>query len=73
MNTVYNNRAGSTTIQRIALQDPGHDTSVMAVIKVGTIAPRARIEPTSLVLYSRPAPLHHLSSLMSPLYPMLIC
>ena len=37
-------------------------TSVMRVMKMGNIVPRARIRPRSLAL-------HHLGSLMSPLCP----
>ena len=33
------------------VQDPGHSTSVVVVMKMGNIAPRARIESTSLAFW----------------------
>ena len=43
----------------------------MGVMKRGNIAPRVRIEPTSLELWASALPLHHIGSLMSPLFPRL--
>ena len=51
------------------VQDPGHSTSVMGVMKMGNIVPRARIKPTSLTFWVSVLPVHHVASLMSPLYP----
>ena len=36
---------------------------------MGNIVPRAGIEPTYLVFQASVLPLHHVGSLMSPLYP----
>ena len=44
-------------------------TSVVGVMKVGHILPRAGLEPTSLAFQASVLPLHHIGSLMSPLYP----
>ena len=44
-------------------------TSVMCVIKMGNIVPRARLEPTSLASRASVLPLHHIGSPMSLLYP----
>ena len=38
---------------------------------MGTIVPRAVIEPTSLAFQASVIPFHHLGFLMSPLYPRL--
>ena len=43
--------------------------SVMGVMKMGNIVPKAGIEPITLVLQPSVLPLHHVGSLMSPLYP----
>ena len=42
---------------------------VMGVMKMGNIVPRAGLEPTSLAFQASVLPLHHVGSLMSPLYP----
>ena len=44
-------------------------TSIMAVTKMGNTVPRAGIEPTSLIFRANVLPLHHIESLMSPLFP----
>ena len=41
----------------------------MGVMKIGNIVPRAGFEPTSLAFRASVLPLHHMGSLMSPLYP----
>ena len=38
-------------------------------MKIGNTIPRAGLEPTSLTFQASVLPQHHLSSLMSPLYP----
>ena len=45
------------------------DTSIVGVMKMGNIVPRAGIEPISLAFSVSVLPLHHIGSLMSPLYP----
>ena len=44
-------------------------TSVVGVTKMGKIVPRVELEPTSLASRASVLPLHHVGSLMSPLYP----
>ena len=44
-------------------------TSLIGVMKMGNIVPRAGLEPTSLAFWASVLPLHHLGPLMSPLYP----
>ena len=51
------------------VQDPGHSTSIMGVTKMGNIVPRVGIEPTSLAFQASVLPFHHISSLLSLLYP----
>ena len=46
-------------------------TIVMGVMKMGNIVPRAEYKPTSLAFWDTALPLHHIGSLMSPLYPQL--
>ena len=43
-------------------------TSVVGVIKMGNILPRVDFKPTSLAFWASMPPLHHVGSLMSPLY-----
>ena len=43
--------------------------SIVGVMKMGNIMPRAVIDPTSLALRASVLPLHHVGSQMSPLYP----
>ena len=43
--------------------------SVMGVTKIGNIVPRVGPEPTFLAFRASVLPLHHIGSLMSPLYP----
>ena len=43
--------------------------SVMGVLKTGNNVPRVGIETTSLAFWASVLQLHHVSSLMSPLYP----
>ena len=45
--------------------------SVMAVVKMGNTVPRVGIKPTSLAFWASVKPLHHIGSLISPLYPRL--
>ena len=52
----------------LLVQDGGHVTSDMGVIKIGNIVLRAGLEPTSLAVQANILPLHHTCSLMSPLY-----
>ena len=40
----------------------------MGVIKMGNIVPRVGVRPTSLAFQIRVLPLHHIGSLISPLY-----
>ena len=42
--------------------------SVVGVVKMGNIVPRVVIENASLAFRASVLPLHHVSSLMSPLY-----
>ena len=42
---------------------------VVGVIKMRNIVPRAEIKPTSLEFWNSVLQLHHVGSLMSPLYP----
>ena len=42
-------------------------------MKMGNIGPRAGLEPTSLAFQACILLLHHVGSLMSPLYPCLPC
>ena len=44
-------------------------TNVVGVMKMGNIVPRAGLESTSLVFWDSMLPLHHVGSLMSPLFP----
>ena len=44
-------------------------TSIVGVMKMGNNVPRADIESTSLAFRTSVLPLHHIGSLMSPLYP----
>ena len=44
-------------------------TCVVGVTKMGDIVPRVGIEPTSLAFQASVLPLHHIGSLMSPLFP----
>ena len=44
-------------------------TTVVGVMKMGNIVPRARIKPTSLAFRASVLPLHNVGSQMSPLYP----
>ena len=53
------------------VQDPGHGTSVMGEMKMRNSVPRTGIKPTSLAFLASVLPLHHIGSLMSPLYPHL--
>ena len=46
-------------------------TSFVGVTKMGNIVPRGGLEPTSLPFWACVLPLHHVDSLMSPLYPRL--
>ena len=55
---VYNNNNLTTLV-----------SSVVGVIKMGNIVPRAGIEPKSLTFWANVLPLHHVGSLMSSLYP----
>ena len=41
----------------------------MGVLKMGNTLPRARLEPTYMTFQASVLPLHHICSLMSPLYP----
>ena len=43
--------------------------TVVGVMKIGNIVPRAGLEPTSLAFWASVLPLHHVGSLTSPLYP----
>ena len=43
--------------------------SVMGVMKMGNIIPRVGIKPTSLAFSASVLQLHHVGSLMSPVYP----
>ena len=43
------------------------ETSVIGVVKMGNIVPRAGLEPMSVALWASVLPLHHIGSLMSPL------
>ena len=45
--------------------------SVLDVMKMGNIVPRAGLEPTSLHIQASVLPLHHVGSLMLPMYPSL--
>ena len=47
----------------------GRKAAAVGVMKMGNIVPRAGLEPTSLVFQASVPPLHHVGSLMSPLYP----
>ena len=42
-------------------------TSVVGVMQMGNIVPRAGLEPTSLAFWASVLPLHHVGSLMSAL------
>ena len=64
---VYIHRLGSTIKQLV--QDPDHSTIVVGVMEMGNIVPRAGIKPTSLVFRANVRQLHHLGSLMPPIYP----
>ena len=44
-------------------------TSVMGMMKMGNTVPRVGLEPTTLTSHTSVIPLHHIGSLMSPLYP----
>ena len=44
-------------------------TNVMGVMKMGNTVPRVRFKSTSLAFWDSVIPLHHMRSLMSPLYP----
>ena len=46
-------------------------TSVMGVMKIGNIVPRAELKLTALAFQASVLPLHHIGSLMSPQYPQL--
>ena len=46
-------------------------TSVVGVMKMGNIEPRAGFEPTSLAFQVGVLPFHHVGSLMSQLHPRL--
>ena len=59
-------RAGSKTIQRVVMVMA---TSVINVMKMGNIVLGAGIKLTSLSFQARVLSLHHIGSLMSPLYP----
>ena len=41
----------------------------MSVMNMGNTVPRAWLEPTSLIFWTSVLPLHHIGSLISPLYP----
>ena len=45
------------------------ETSVVGVTKMRNTVRRAGLEPTSLPFLASVLPLHHIGSLMSPLYP----
>ena len=47
----------------------GISDTLVGVMKMGNIAPRAGIEHTSLAFQASVLPLHHVGSLMSSLYP----
>ena len=51
------------------VQDPGHGTSVMGVMKMGNNVPSVGLEPTSLAFQASVLPLHHVASPMSPRCP----
>ena len=46
-----------------------HIIYVVGGMKMENIVPRVGIEPTSLAFWASELPLHHVGSLMSPLYP----
>ena len=46
-------------------------TSVMGMMKMGNIMPRVGFKPTSLAFKASVLTLHHIGSLMLPLYPHL--
>ena len=50
----------------------GYDSNdiFVGVMKMGNIVPRMAVEPTSMALRASVLPLHHVGSLMSPLYPL---
>ena len=45
---------------------------VVDVMKMRNTLPRAGIKPTSLAFWANELPLHHIGSLMTPLYPHLL-
>ena len=48
-----------------------HPLKLLGVMKIGNIVPRVGIEPRSLAFRASVLPLHHVGSLMAPLYPYL--
>ena len=52
-------------------QGPGHVGSVVGMMKMGNIVPKLGFESKSLAFQVSVLPLHHIGSLLSPLYPRL--
>ena len=59
----FNNHAAHSLYKIMVLA-----SSVMGVMKMGNIVPRAGVEPTCLVFWASVLPLQYIGSLMSPLY-----
>ena len=54
----------------LLVQDPGHGTSAMGVMKMGNIVPRAGIKPIYLAFRASVLPSHHIVSPLSPRPPV---